>query len=173
MSHACTAELYLSHHGWLLSWLRGRVRCQERAGDLVQDLFCKLLERPPAAIEKPRAFLATSAIRLLIDQTRRMAIEQAYLQALATLRQEEAAVTPLQVCEAVETLSAIARMLESLAEKPRRAFLMSRLEGLGHAEIAARLGVSTSMVKQYVAAALVHCHAALHPPAADAPRAAA
>ncbi|PHK95266.1 RNA polymerase subunit sigma [Pseudoroseomonas rhizosphaerae] len=165
MAYASTADLYLSHHGWLVSWLRGRVRCQDKACDLVQDLFCKLLERPPVtAIEKPRAFLATSAIRLLIDQKRRLAIEQAYVQALAILRDDDTAATPLQVCEAVEALTAIARMLETLAEKPRRAFLMNRLDGLGHAEIGERLGVSSSTVKQYVAAALVHCHGVLHPP---------
>lgn len=165
MSHANTVDLYLSHQGWLLSWLRGRVRCQDKASDLVQDLFCKLLERPPvAAIDKPRAFLATSAIRLLIDQKRRLAVEQAYGQALAILQSEETAVTPLQIYEAVEALTAIARMLESLAEKPRTAFLLSRLDGLGHAEIASRLGVSCSMVKQYIAAALVHCYGVLHTP---------
>ncbi|WP_159999277.1 sigma-70 family RNA polymerase sigma factor [Roseomonas sp. 18066] len=161
-----TAELYAQHQGWLVSWLRGRLRGRpqgaDRAADLVQDLFCKLLERPPAAIEKPRAFLAASAIRLLIDQQRRLAVEQAYLRALAVIREQEMEASPAQHCEAVEALTAIAAMLQGLAERPRRAFLMSRLDGLSHAEIAAELGVSASMVKQYVAAALLHCYAAVH-----------
>lgn len=163
MPHARARTLYSDHHGWLVSWLRGRVRCQDRASDLAQDLFCKLLERPPAQeIERPRAYLATSAIRLLIDQRRRIAVEQAYLSALAVIHAEEAAATPQQVFEAVETLTAIAAMLDGLAEKPRRAFLLSRLDGLSHAEIADELGVSASMVKQYVAAALLHCYATVH-----------
>jgi len=163
MPHARARALYSDHHGWLVSWLRSRVRCQDRASDLAQDLFCKLLERPPAVeIERPRAYLATSAIRLLIDQRRRMAVEQAYLSTLAVIHAEDAAATPHQVFEAVETLTAIAAMLDGLAERPRRAFLLSRLDGLGHVEIAAELGVSASMVKQYVAAALLHCYAAVY-----------
>jgi len=165
MSQSFALDLYADHSHWLLAWLRGRVRCHERAADLVQDLFCKLLERPPGPLEKPRSFLATSAIRLLIDQQRRLAIEQAYLAALALLRDEDASASPQQVYEAVEALTAIATMLEGLAERPRRAFLLSRLDGLSHGEIAALLGVSVSMVKQYVAAALVHCYAVVFRPA--------
>lgn len=58
----------------------------------------------------------------------------------------------------METLNAIAHMLEGLPEKPRRAFLMSRLDERPYADIAIELGVSVSMVKQYIAKVLVHCY---------------
>jgi len=74
--------------------------------------------------------------------------------------------TPEQIMQAVQALDAISRMLDGLAAKPRRAFLLSRLDGLGHAEIAAELGVSASMVKQYLASALGHCYRVLYPAAA-------
>ena len=156
--------LYVEHHHWLTGWLRARLRSHERASDLAQELFCRLLERPVSAeIERPRAFLATSAKRLLIDQNRRLAVEKAYLSALASL-QDQHAPSAEAAFEAVEALTAIARMLEGLAERPRRAFLMSRLDGASHAEIAEALGVSASMVKQYVARALVHCYRIAFPP---------
>ncbi|MDT8330867.1 sigma-70 family RNA polymerase sigma factor [Roseomonas gilardii] len=158
-------NLYADYRGWLVSWLGKRLRCNDKASDIVQDLFCRLVERPPSAIGKPRAFLATSAIRLLIDQRRRSAVEQVYLEALAVAEQRNSAASPLETYEAVETLTAIACMLEGMAERPRRAFLLNRLEGLGYAEIAAELGVSTSMVKQYMASALVHCYSIAYPPA--------
>ncbi|MHB0705956.1 sigma-70 family RNA polymerase sigma factor [Roseomonas mucosa] len=158
-------HLYTDYRGWLISWLGKRLRCNDKASDIVQDLFCRLVERPPLVVGKPRAFLATSAIRLLIDQRRRLAVELAYLEAIAITEQKGGAPSPLEAYEAVETLTAIARMLEGMAERPRRAFLLNRLEGLGYAEIAAELGVSTSMVKQYMAHALTHCYSIAYPSA--------
>lgn len=48
-------------------------------------------------------------------------------------------------------------MLDGLPIAVRRAFLLCQLEGLGHAEIAARLGVSVGSVRQYIARALRQC----------------
>jgi len=153
-------ELYADHHGWLLTWLRRRLRCPERAADLAQDTFCRVLAGGVAAeARQPRALLTRIATRLLIDRSRRERLERAYLETAAVLHAEHAAAPSAEaVAELVDALEAIARMLEGLAEKPRRAFLMSRLDGMRHAEIAAELGVSASMVKQYIARALVHCH---------------
>jgi len=63
-----------------------------------------------------------------------------------------------QRAEFIEALERIADALEALPEKPRRAFIRFRLEGRSQAEIAAELGVSVSMVKKYIARALLHCH---------------
>ena len=62
-----------------------------------------------------------------------------------------------------ELLRQVLLMLsEELEEKPRRAFLLARLEGLSYADIAAELQVSESSVKQYLAKALAHCHGRLY-----------
>jgi DNA-directed RNA polymerase specialized sigma24 family protein len=37
--------LYRDHRGWLLGWLRRNVACAERAEDLSQDTFVRLLGR--------------------------------------------------------------------------------------------------------------------------------
>jgi len=63
-----------------------------------------------------------------------------------------------EVNEWLDSLEWVARLVEDLPDKPRRAFLMSRLDGMSQAEIAAELGVSVSMVKKYMAKALVHWH---------------
>ena len=57
----------------------------------------------------------------------------------------------------VETLAKIDEMLDGLPERVRSAFLWCQLEGLSHAEIASRLSVSVSSVRQYIAKALLHC----------------
>lgn len=152
------AALYGDHHGWLLGWLRRKLGCAHSAADLAQDTFLRLLlksERAP--LTAPRAYLATVAHGLVVDHLRRRDLERAYLNELARLPErvqpsaEERALT-------LETLHAIARLLDGLSPKARAAFLYSRVDGLPHAEIAALLGVSVPRVRQYLAAAARHCY---------------
>lgn len=154
------AALYADHHEWLRGWLRRRARCTYRAADLAQDTFCRVLELPELILTgHPRRYLATVARRLLIDDHRRMLAERAFLDAW-TLIAEDTAPSPERIAVAIDQLIATMRLLHGLPAKPRRAFLLSRLDGLGYRDIAAELGVSTSMVKQYIAQALAHCYVA-------------
>lgn len=158
--------LFREHHGWLSAWLRKKTGCPHHAADLAQEAFTRILcLADPASLQQPRAFMVTTATRLIIDEERRRKLERAYLEALAQMRdsRQECADSPEQIMLAVEALNAIAAMLEGLAEKPRRAFLMHRLDGAAHADIAAALNVSASMVKQYLATATLHCYRALYP----------
>jgi len=154
------AALYADHHEWLRTWLRRHAGCTFRAADLAQDTFCRLLEWPDLVLTgHPRRYLATIARHLLIDDHRRVRTEQAFLDAWMLIA-DETAPSPERIAIAVEELIAIMRLLHGLPEKPRRAFLLNRLDGLGYRDIAVELGVSTSMVKQYIARALTHCYLA-------------
>ncbi|HMN43771.1 MAG TPA: sigma-70 family RNA polymerase sigma factor [Povalibacter sp.] len=154
--------LYSDHHGWLRSWLRRKLQCPEQAADVAHDTFCRLLGLPRTEFREPRAFLVTTATRLLIDRSRRAQIERAYLDTWAAIHADANAASPEQQQEAIDTLLAIAALLEGLPRKAREAFLMSRLEELSQSEIAAQLDVSVSMIKQYMAQAMRHCYAVLH-----------
>ncbi len=158
ISQPTIAEFYNVHNRWLFGWLRRKLGCRFDAADLTHDTFLKvLLKNDLADIREPRAYLTTTATRLIIDTTRRRSIEQAYLDAIALGCADLSDHSPEYYQQAIETLNALARMLEGLPEKACRVFLMSRLEELSHAEIAERLNVSVSMVKQYLARVLAHC----------------
>ncbi|MEM1385418.1 MAG: sigma factor-like helix-turn-helix DNA-binding protein, partial [Pseudomonadota bacterium] len=60
----------------------------------------------------------------------------------------------------VETIVRIEATLDALPARARAVFLMSRLEGLGHRDIARRLGVSLSTVEKDMAVAVRHCYRA-------------
>lgn len=157
------AELYSSHHGWLYGWLRKKTGCAHSAADFAHDTFCRLLAMPgQVEFKEPRAFLVTTATRLLIDHSRRAAIERAYMETWAVLQAENCADSPEQHQEAVDTLAAIAAMLEGLPPKVCQAFLLARLDEMPQADIAAQLEVSVSMVKQYMARAMMHCYAVVY-----------
>lgn len=156
-------HLYADHHPWLLSWLRRRLGCPHGAADLAHDAFVRLLgSRDVSGLREPRAYLATTANRLIIDRARRHRIEEAYLAELAlTAENQEGHPSPEQIITAVEALDHICRVIEGLAAKPRQAFLLHYLDGLTHAIIAGQLGVSTKTVQKYLIRALLHCHRAL------------
>lgn len=161
--HRTFSQLYSDHHSWLHGWLRKKLDCSQRAADLAQDAFIRVLTlTDPHTIKEPRAFLATMAGRLLIDGARRRRIEQAYLEALAIQASDAGMPDPEAIHVALEALEKIAVMLAGLPSKNREAFLLSRLDGLTYSEIALELKVSASTVKNYVAAALVHCYNTLY-----------
>jgi RNA polymerase sigma-70 factor (ECF subfamily) len=154
--------LYRDHRDWLFGWLRKSLNCAQRAEDLSQDTFVRLLGRADLHNPRePRALLTTIAKGLLVDQFRRNALERAYLEELA-LAPEAVQPSPEEQTLALEQLAEIDRLLGQLSSKARAAFLYNRLDGLGHAEIAERLGVSPSRVRQYLAQGLRQCYVALY-----------
>ena len=156
-------ELYSSHHEWLRGWLRRHTRCSERAADLAQDTFCKLIEsRIGEAPDNPRPYLATVARRLLIDGVRRAEVERTFLEAHAALMAGATAPCPERIASAVGELNLVMTELERLPKRARQAFLLARLDGLPHASIAVQLGISKSMIKQYVAKGYACCYAAAY-----------
>lgn len=151
-------RLYVDHQSWLNSWLRRQLGCSQKAADLVQDTFVRVLTKKHGfeAIREPRAYLHTIARGLLINHWRRRQIEQAYLEAIA-LQPEAVAASPEDQALVVETLMQVDAMLARLPEKVRCAFLMSQLQGMTYAAIALELGVSERMIKKYMAQAMLHC----------------
>jgi RNA polymerase sigma factor (sigma-70 family) len=153
-------DFYTSHKSWLYSWLSKKVGSSFDAADLTHDTFVKvLLKDDLARISEPRAYLTTIAHRLMVNHLRRRKIELSCMQAIAHMPQIEAP-SPETLAITIETLVKIDEMLDGLPANVRRAFLWCQLEGLGHAEIAERLSVSVSSVRQYIAKALLHCIAA-------------
>ncbi len=153
--------LYSDHHGWLYGWLRRRLGNACDAADLAQDTFVSLMAGGQVAgIREPRLFLATVAGRLVAHRHRRRALEQAYLEALATLP-EELAPSPESRLLALEVLQELDGVLDGLPVRVRKAFLLAHLEALSYREIAERLQVSTSSVKQYLTRANRQCLFAL------------
>ncbi len=155
VSSASLHTLYKEHHRWLAGWLRRKLGCSEQAADLVHDTFLKVLITQ-TEIREPRAFLGTVAYGLMVNHLRRRDLERAYLEALAALP-EPLAPSAEERIEMLQSLVAVDAVLRGLTPPVRRAFLWWQLEGLSHAEIAQRLGVSISSVRQYIRKAAVHC----------------
>ena len=159
-SHPVEA-LYLDHHAWLRGWINRRLDNRSEAADLAHDAFVSVIKAGQAAdIREPRPFLATIAQRLLAHRHRRHVLEAAYLEALAALP-EALAPSPEERLLALEALQQIDRALDGLPVPVREAFLLAQFEGLTYDQIAQRLQVSGSSVKQYLTRANRQCLFAL------------
>jgi len=149
--------LYTGHHQWLQRWLQSRLGDRHCAEDLAHDTFIRLLSRPEAFPTGSRALLVTVARRVLFNHWRRKALEDAWLAALASLPPAHQP-DPERRQILFETLVEIDRLLDGLPARVRQAFLLTQLDGLGHAEVASRLGLSITTVKRHLLRAMAHCY---------------
>ncbi|MCD0504645.1 sigma-70 family RNA polymerase sigma factor [Bordetella petrii] len=151
-------SLYENNHAWLYQWLRRRLNCGDDAADLVQDTFLRVLRKPDEAahVREPRAYLTIIARGLLHDHWRRRTLEQAWLETLATLPAATVA-SPENLLAVRQTLQQLDAMLSGLAPRAREVFVLSQLEGLTYAQIAARLRMSDRTVKRYMAQGFELC----------------
>ena len=162
MSQSNTVEvLYQDHHSWLTGWLRRKLGCPQSAADLAQDTFMRLLTaRETPTLAEPRAFLTVVAKRVLFNHYRRQDLERAYLQALAEIPEQ---VVPSEEERAIilQTLMELDQLLDGLPCPVKRAFLLAQIDGLSHADIGARLGISVATVKRHLTKAALRCYFAL------------
>ena len=156
----CSAEssvldgLFRTHHGWLTGWLRRKRWIASEVEDMAADVFVALVAMPNiSAVREPRALITTIARRMIYDARRRDDLKRNYEAELAALP-ELLSASPEEQLAMVQALAAIETMLKGLSHKARAAFLMSQIDGMKYADIAAELGVSVSMVRKYVAQGL-------------------
>lgn len=139
-----------------------RLGDREAAADVVQDAFvryaCFVRTASVAAVDSPRFFLWRIVTNLVADMRRRN-VRRGHHVSLDDVSDWHADPRPAPDRQ-LETRQDLRRLKAALAELPencQRALLLNRLDGLTHAEIAERLGVSASMVSKYIMRALKHC----------------
>ncbi|WP_177175772.1 RNA polymerase sigma factor [Sphingopyxis sp. YR583] len=146
----------------LIQFVQRQMRPPDLAEDVVNEIYLRLdrvdetLSHPAAA----KSYLYRMAVNLITDDARR-----------AMYRNERLAQSfPLQAeADDGHEGSSIARselaiVADAFAELPEKApdmLIYSRVHGLTHSEIAAKMGVTTSLVEKYIARAIAHCRSRL------------
>jgi RNA polymerase sigma-70 factor (ECF subfamily) len=157
---AMVERLFARHGAALQAFFLRRLRVKANAADLAQEVYLRMLRvGDPGAIINPEAYLFAVAGNLVRENAiadRRQAenadIEGAEVQQLlADLPDFDA---PIDTDRRIERLREV---LGQLSPKCRAAVTLQYHYGLSIQEIADRLGLSTHMVKKYLAQALGHC----------------
>jgi RNA polymerase sigma-70 factor (ECF subfamily) len=146
----------------LLGFLRARLRGSD-AEDIAQKAYLQLLQHPdPGTIQNARAYLFRTANNLMLNHVRHQRVRGDHVEFDAD---PDAVSSPLPLPDAeLESARELQQLREVLAELPplcRHAFLLHRLDGLTHAQIARRLGVSPRTVERYIIRAFDLCYSRL------------
>ncbi|HYG42030.1 MAG TPA: sigma-70 family RNA polymerase sigma factor [Bordetella sp.] len=152
--------LYTDHHAWLRAWLQRRLGNAADAADLAHEAFLRLILKPASrgfnSKIEARAYLRAMAQGMCVNLWRRREVEQAWLDTLAAQPEGYAPSAERQAI-VLEALQEIAELLLGLPGKAAQAFLMSAVCGMTAAEVGSELGVSSRMVRKYVAQAMLRC----------------
>ena len=157
---ALVERLFAQHATGLQTFFRRRIRVIPDVPDLAQEVYLRMLRVSDSdTIRNPEMYLYAVANNLVKEHAvleRRRATwddidDSAIQEQLAELPQFDGEIdTDLRTQRLREVLS-------QLSPKCRAAVLLQYGDDLSYAEIAKRLGVSTHMVKKYLAQALLHC----------------
>jgi RNA polymerase sigma-70 factor (ECF subfamily) len=172
---AALIETYLARREDLLRFFALRLKSPAAAEDLVQEIYLRLARvEADAPIDNPAGYLYRLGSNLMLEQLRGQRRSAARAEAwtethtvklgAASLADEPPADDALA---ARQRLAAVIAVVRELPPRTQEVFRLHKLEGLSHAETAARLGVSKSAVEKHMIAALKRLSIRLAGPPAD------
>jgi RNA polymerase sigma-70 factor (family 1) len=132
-------------------------RSPEQAKDLSQEIFLRVWENRTKLPEvtKPESYLYILSRNYIMDHLRKKVFDPSntdYLISYFSARD----LSPQQQMEYRELESKLRTAINTLPEKQKEVFRLSREEGLTHEQIAARLNISAVSSKTYMVRALQH-----------------
>lgn len=155
------ARLFAQHRDELQRFAQRRLGNREAAADLVQDTFVRFTAAigsgaaPAPDIDNPRAFLFRITGNLASDALRHDRVVAGVIDPVELSHNLPAALPSPEV-EAVDRdlLRRLQTALVQLPEAQRRVLALKRVEGLSHAEIARRTGMSPAAIEKNLARGL-------------------
>lgn len=162
-------SVYGLHRGELLRFLTARTGDPGEAEDILQEVWIRLHRSADAPVANARAYLFRVAQNLVVDRLRekqrRMKRERLWLEEHAATAASGETLDPGRNAEEAllerEETSLLAAAVDTLPEGARRVFELHKQEGLSHAEVAMRLGISKSGVEKHMAVAMKYFRRAL------------
>lgn len=161
--------LYGVYRSELLRFLTARTGDASEAEDIVQELWIKARQTARTPVANGRAYLYRMAQNLVVDRLRekqrRVRRERIWSEERGGyLVGDEPADVGLDAEQTMlehEEIALLASAIATLPDGARRAFELHKVEGLSHAEVAARLGISKSGVEKHIAVAMKYLRRAL------------
>jgi len=155
---------YMERRPALVRYFASRTGSSDLAEDITQDIAARLMElseQQISEISNPVAFIYRMGCNLMLDRvkSRNRSIARDHdWSSLHTVQSGLDAVADLPAADdaahARQRLLQVLGTVETLRPQCRRAFRLHKLEGLSHAEVADRMGISRSAVEKHISHAL-------------------
>jgi len=150
---------FLKHRSALIRYISRFIHHPQDIEDIVHEAFLQTYAAEiKTHIHSPRAFLyktaKNTALKHLDKCTNRLTD---YMGDMAELAVTADAVSTESRVESQERFIAFCRAVRTLPLQCRRAFILRKVYGLSHKEIAEQLGISASTVEKHLANGIIRC----------------
>jgi RNA polymerase sigma-70 factor (family 1) len=127
----------------------------EKAQDLAQDIFIKLWENRHRLneVKEEDAYIYILSRNVILDFLRKKVFDTENIEALIDYF-EDSTISPQEKLEYNELENTLKSAIDQLPGKVKDVFVLSRVEGLTHEQIAKQLNISVVSSKTYVVRAL-------------------
>ncbi len=138
--------------GALTRYFQRRLPNTHEVDDLVQEVFLRIVRRGDShQLDQFEGYVFQTAASVIKDRFRRRRARMSDSHvAFEPDLHGQSDISPEQTVLAREALRSTTRAIMSLPERTRTIFVLRRLEGLSHPEIARRLGLSLSTVEKHI-----------------------
>lgn len=150
---------FLESAGFLKKFLSRFLPLQQDIEDVAQEAYLRAyIAEQRESIEQPKAFLFRVAKNLALTRlSRKSRLITDYIEEAGDSVVMETAAASDEELEAQQCFGIYCEAVASLPEKCRQVFLLRKVHGLGHKEIAARMGLSVSSVEKYLREGILGC----------------
>jgi RNA polymerase sigma factor (sigma-70 family) len=143
----------------LVRFIARRLGSVSDSRDVAHEAFVRLLRvKCKDLIRDPQAYLYRVAVNIMREFELKRKADTLGLARCAKYQIVGSSYGPPEDdVEALQTRKRIETVLAGLTPKCRSVLILCRRDGLSYKEISARTGISTNMVKKYLAQGLRHC----------------
>ncbi|MDR0260053.1 MAG: sigma-70 family RNA polymerase sigma factor [Comamonas sp.] len=164
------ASLYQRWRSPLVRLFQRRSHSREQSEEAAQEVFVRLaISGKQLAPDEEKPYLSTVARSVSTDDWRKagrgsapeMVSVDSDAEELAALPSDDTQ-SPLEIAAQRQRIARLNDAVAELPERQRQAFLLNRIDGLSHDEVAAAMGISPRMVAKHLSRAMAYCQLRLN-----------
>lgn len=168
---SAVTQAFLDNSTLLKKFLTRFLTGQQDIEDVVQEAYLRAYQaEKKKVIEQPKAFLFRIARNLaLTELTKKSRQIVDYLEDSDPSVVIQSELTVENEVVALQTLGIYCEAIAALSKKCRRVYLLRKVHGLTHKEIAVRLDLTVSSTEKYLRKGVLHCRAHMRASQQDRP----
>ena len=158
---SAVSAAFVEHSGFIKKFLTRYFSNQQDIEDVTQETFLRAyVAEQKKDIEQPKAYLFRIARNVALTQlTKKSAQITDFIEESGAETVIDTASAADMVAEAQQSLGIYCEAVAALSEKCRQVYILRKVHGLKHKEIAERMSLSVSSVEKYLLKGILECRA--------------